>query len=208
MDIHLVTKANAHVYSDELDAFFAARYKIYVEEKGWMPANPEHREMDQFDTGHAHYMIGLENGRVIAGSRFVATIYPHLLGEVFAYTCAQEPLIGPTVAEWTRGFILPEYRGSSVMSEFCAAVMEWCLDEGVTHVGGIQEVYWLPLWRRFGWVFKPIGEPVEIDGDTCVPGFCEVSKEALSKVRRRAGLTESNLIRRGPQVAFVEQMVA
>lgn len=208
MEIFLVNKANAHLYEAELDAFFAARYHIYVEEKGWMPENPEHREKDQFDTDHAHYMIGIDTGRVIAGSRFVATIHPHLLSEVFPYTCTERPLVGASVAEWTRGFILPEFRGSSVMSEFCSAVMEWCLDEGVTHVGGIQEIYWLPLWRRFGWVFVPIGEPIEIDGDTCVPGYCEVSEAALEKVRRRAGLRCSNLIRRGPQLSFVEQGVS
>lgn len=41
MKIYLVTSANAHLYPDELEAFFRARYRIYVEEKGWMPKNKE-----------------------------------------------------------------------------------------------------------------------------------------------------------------------
>lgn len=206
MDVHVVTADNADLYRAELEGFFRARHKIYVEEKGWMPPSPDGLEKDQFDTPLATYMIGLDNGRVIAGSRFLPTHVPHLLSEVFPHLCTQGLMTSPTVAEWTRGFILSEFRGGEgvpIMAQFCCAVMEYCLAEGITHVGGIQEIYWLPLWRRFGWKFKPLGEPAEIDGTLCVPGYCEVSEEALANVRRRAKLDKTNLIRRGPVRPFL-----
>lgn len=209
MDVHLVSAENAYLYRDELEGFFKARYKIYVEEKGWMPENAEKMERDQFDTPAAFYMIGVQDGRVIAGSRFLPTHRPHLLSEVFPNLVdpARE-LRGPQIAEWTRGFILSEFRGGSgvpIMANFCCAVMEYCLEEGITMVGGIQEIYWLPLWRRFGWAFKPVGEPSEIDGTLCVPGYCEVAEEALISVRKRAKLEQSNLIRKGPIRPFLSE---
>jgi acyl-homoserine lactone synthase len=207
MDVHVVTSDNAYLYGAELDGFFRARHKIYVEEKKWMPASADGWERDQFDTKAATYMIGVDNGRVIAGSRFLPTSGPHLLGEIFPHLCTLGGVLSDArVAEWTRGFILPEFRGGEgvpVMAQFCCAVMEYCLDESISRVGGIQEIYWLPLWRRFGWNFLAIGEPSEIDGTLCVPGYCEVSEEALAGVKRRAKLDKSNLIRRGPVRPFL-----
>lgn len=206
MQVHIVTEKNQHLYEDMLNAFFRARYEIYVKEKGWMPESPDGLEKDQFDTQSATYLIGELDGRVIAGSRFVPTAEPHLLSEVFPHLCTQGLVRDPRVAEWTRGFILPEFRGGNglpVMALFCSAVMEWSLQEGITEIGGIQEVFWLPLWKRFGWTFRALGEPSKIDGDFCVPGFCEVSTDALAKVRRRANLTQTNLVQKGPRRPFI-----
>lgn len=210
MKVHVVTCLNSKQYSDVLESFFRIRYDIYVREKKWMPENDEGIEKDQFDTDDATYLIGVEGDRVIAGSRFVPTSKPHLLSEVFGHLCTKEKICDPHVAEWTRGFILPEFRGGAgkpVMAEFCVAVMQWAIEEGVTGVGGIQEVFWLPLWRRFGWSFEATGEASEIAGDTCVPGFCAVSEIALANVRRRARIEHDNLVRSGPQKPFVETRV-
>ncbi len=93
--------------------------------------------------------------------------------------------------------MIDEEIGMLIKAQFCTAAMEYRLGEGINQIGGIQELYWLPLWKRFGWVVHVIGEPSEIDGDICVPAYFDVSEDALNDVRRRANLDHSILVRRG-----------
>ena len=203
MQVHVISNANKADYASELDELFRIRHRIYVEEKRWREPSADGRELDQFDTEHAVHLVGIRDGRLIAGSRFIPTTQPHLLSEVFPHLCTLKGVIrDPAVFEWTRGFIAPEFRetgGLLIKAQFCTAVMEYCLREGITQIGGIQELYWLPLWKRFGWVVRIIGEPSEIDGDICVPAFFDVSQEALSGVRRRANLDRSILVHKKSQ---------
>ena len=55
--------------------------------------------------------MGIRNGQIIAGSRFIPTTEPHLLSEVFPHLCTRNGVVRDSaVFEWTRGFIIPEYR--------------------------------------------------------------------------------------------------
>ena len=209
MDVHVITDANKAAYAAELDQLFRIRHRIYVEEKKWRAASEDGREIDQFDTEHAINLVGIQDGRIIAGSRFIPTTEPHLLSEVFPHLCTRVGVVrDAAVFEWTRGFIVPEFRetaGLLIKAQFCAAVMEYCLGEGIQQIGGIQELYWLPLWKRFGWTVHVIGEPSEIDGEICVPAYFDVSEDALNGVRRRARLDRSILVHRRPQESPVQR---
>lgn len=205
MQVHVVNRTNAHLNGDMLTGFFHARHDIYVNEKGWMPPAEDGLEFDQYDTDDATYLIGVEDGRVITGSRFIPTTRPHMLLDIFSHAC-QRQIVEPDVAEWTRGFLIEGLRANGPCKRkaiHCAATMEWCLSEGVTLVGGIQEIYWMPLWRYLGWTVQKLGEPTLIDGDWCVAAYMEVSEEALAKTRRRIKLDHSPLVRRGDIEPFV-----
>ena len=199
-EVHVVNAANAQHYQTELIEFFRIRHDIYVIEKGWRPAASDCFEFDQYDTDAATYLIGLdEKGRVITGSRFVPTDLPHLLLDIFPHAVSRR-IEDRTVGEWTRGFIVPHLResgGISIKAHFCAAVQEWGLREGIGAVGGIQEIYWLPLWKRLGWTVNIIGDRLLIDDEWCVAAYFDVSEEAYAKTKARAKLTVSNLRQRG-----------
>lgn len=207
MQIHVVHAANRHLYVDELAAFFHARYKIYVLEKSWRDTNEIALEIDQFDNDDATYLIGIENGVVMTGTRLVPTHRPHLLSEIFPQMC-DISVRQPDVAEWTRGFIIPEYRERGiglVKGQFCGTVMEYCLKEGITRVGGVQDLYWLPVWKRYSWNVKPIGQPAEIDGRWCVAAYFDVTPEARDHALRSGKLTRSILVEQGPHKPFIEE---
>jgi acyl-homoserine lactone synthase len=201
MQVHVVHSENQHLYQSELNQFFKLRHDIYVDEKHWREPSPDGMERDQFDTDIATYFIGIRDGEVIAGSRLIPTDFPHLLSEVFPHACN----LGGVpryqhYAEWTRGFIVKSARdqlGLKVKAASCAAIMEYCLQENITMVGGIQEMYWLPLWRRLGWTVNFVGTPLEIDNTWCVAAYFDVSRAALSSARRRAGVATSNLTHAG-----------
>lgn len=208
MLVHVITKANSHLYARELEQFFRIRHQIYAVDLKWVPESPSGLEYDQFDIDEAVYLLGVVDGKVITGSRFTPTHLPHMLSVVFPHLCTRNGGIihSPQVAEWTRGFVVPEYReglGVRLKAQFCHAVMEYFLDEGVTKIGGIQEIYWLSLWRRFGWEVSVHGEPENFNGRMWVPAYFDVSEAAAAGAARWGKLDHSILVRQGDQVPFV-----
>lgn len=201
MLVHVVHDDNKSLYQSELDQFFRLRHDIYVDEKHWRDPSPDGYEKDQFDTSSATYFLGMRDGEVIAGSRLIPTDLPHLLSEVFPHSCN----LGGVpryynYAEWTRGFIVKSARdslGLKIKAASCAAIMEYCVQENIEKVGGIQEMYWLPLWRRLGWHVNFSGTPLEIDDTWCVAAYFDVSRAALNSARLKAGISTSNLVHEG-----------
>lgn len=205
MHVHVVTAANRHLYPDELDQFFRERHRVFVEEKHWRDDDGSGREIDQFDTDEATYLIGIENDRVMTGTRLIPTDRPNLTGDVFRELHFGAPVRDPRVADWTRGFISPEYRERGIgpiKGAFCSAVMDYCLEEGITWIGGLQDAVWQRLWRQFGWRTEAYGPPVRIEGRLCVVAYMEVSHAARDGAARNAGTTSSLLVRRGPERPF------
>lgn len=208
MQVHVVTKANSHLYGQELEQFFRVRHQIYAVDLKWVPESPTGLEYDQFDIDEAVYMLGIIEGRVITGSRFTPTHLPHMLSEAFPHLCTRNGGIirSPRVAEWTRGFVIPEYREGlqvKLKAQFCYAVMEYFLEEGVTRIGGIQEIFWLALWKRFGWSVSVHGVPADFNGRAWVPAYFDVTKEARDGAARWGKLNGSILVRKGPEQPFV-----
>lgn len=201
MDVHIVTCANRHLYSDAFDQFLVERHKIYAEELKWVPLAADRRETDPFDTDRAVYFLGIEGGRVLAGSRLVPTDGPHMLSEEFPHLCTRSGglIRRADVYEWTRGFVTREAReaNSKIVYHFCAAVMEWALDEGLSMIGGIQRTDWLALWKRMGWKVYLHGEPHYFGNEPWVPAYFDVSEHALEGARKRSGVSAAILIRRG-----------
>lgn len=206
MQVHVVHSENQNLYQSEIEQFFRLRHDIYVDEKNWREASPDGFEKDQFDDDTATYFIGIRDGEVIAGSRLIPADYPHLLSEVFPHACNLGGVPRHNnFAEWTRGFIIKSARdafGLKIKAASCAAIMEYCINENIAQVGGIQEVYWLPLWRRLGWTVNFVGTPLEIDATWCVAAYFEVSRAALNSARTRAGISASNLSHLGQYRPF------
>jgi acyl-coenzyme A synthetase/AMP-(fatty) acid ligase len=79
-EIHVVRRANAHLYSAELDGYFRARHTVYVKERGWKDLDrPGGRDIDQFDTADAIHLLAIDQSRVVGGHRFNPTTGPTLL---------------------------------------------------------------------------------------------------------------------------------
>lgn len=206
MEFHVINATNAHLYLDVLDRFFKVRHDIYVGEKGWREPDPIGREIDQFDTPAATYIVGLDNGTVVAGSRLIPTTAPTMLSDVFPHLAdGAQVTRRADIAEWTRGFVVPSHRGKDlkVTSRVCGTVMDYCLREGITSVGGVQDAYWLPLWRRYGWTVQRLGDFHEIAGRKCLAAFCHVSEFARDMALIRGGLIRSPLVHEGPYQPFI-----
>ncbi|MET3899911.1 acyl-homoserine lactone synthase [Devosia sp. UYZn731] len=194
----VVDHTNAARHSQQLDHFHYQRHRVYAEELGWVPATQSRREFDAFDTEDAVYILVLDHGEFVAGSRLIPTDKPHLASTVFPDTFTLAPIIrSAEVLEWTRGFIIPERRSRGsvrLLAASCAAVMEYCLRHGHRQVGGMQDKKWLPLWAKLGWRVHIHGEPRMIEGQPWLPAYFDVTEGALDNANILAGLDASILL--------------
>jgi len=207
IEAHVVTSENLSHYTEEWEQYLRWRHTIYVEEKKWRPARADGRELDQFDTPDATYILGIEDGEIVTAARLIPTDKPHLVSEVFPHMCEVAGLPRrPDWAEWTRTYVLPHRRTAGrrgILTQICCAVMEYCLDEGIRYAGGIQETYFLPQWKMLNWRVKPLGLPQLVDQEWCVVAYLECSEMALENARKVLGTSRSLLVRRGEQPPFV-----
>jgi acyl-homoserine lactone synthase len=207
ISVHVVQSCNRHLYEREFDEFLRRRHDYFVKKKRWRPESPDGREIDQFDTDAATYLLGIEDGRVVTSCRLIPTNEPHLVSEVFPDFCEMHGVPRrPDWAEWTRTFVATEQHGlgrRGTLTQLCCAVMEYALSEGLTAVGGIQETYFLPQHKMLGWTVRPMGMAREVNGEFYIVAYIDVTEEALKRARRVLGIDHSLLVRKGEQRPFI-----
>jgi acyl-homoserine lactone synthase len=200
--IQVITKDNRTYYSDVLDEYFRLRHKVFVEERGWHDLRrPDGREMDAYDNDHATYLIALDKGRVIGGLRLYPTLLPHMISEAFPHLVKERgALTGATILECTRYFIVKERRTGRTDCRLLAAFQQFCLEEGITEVTAVVEMWWLPRWHQAGFKVRPLGMPTLVEGQPCIVAAIRISEESLERVSRLASLRGS-FLSRDPRVS-------
>jgi acyl-homoserine lactone synthase len=133
---------------------------------------------------------------------------PHMLADVFAHLAQRTLLRRPDVLEWTRYFVVRERRFGRTDWRLLAAVQAYCLEEGISELTAVVEMWWLPRWQQAGFRTRPLGLPQLVEGQPTVAMSIEVNPEALASVRHRGGLKNPDLVRHGLAPAAGQQSVA
>ncbi len=188
--VHTIHAGNRHLYEDVLDQHHRIRHDIYVGERKWMDLErPDGREIDQFDTDQAVYLLGIEPGKGVGGgSRLVPTLEPHLMSEVFPELANVRGLPrADNIFEWTRIFVIPAKREGGRLCKaagiiYCS-ILEFCLSQNVNQLSVVCEAYWIPRLIALGWNPVLLGEPIMKDGMSIVGITCDMTEEALDKTR-------------------------
>lgn len=201
--VHVVDAANCDRYADFIEQHYRIRHDIYVGERRWMElARPDGRDVDQFDTDDATYLLGIEPGRgVVAGSRLVPTLKPHLMSEVFPELANVRGLPrSPDILEWTRIFVVPSRREDGRLCKsagimYCA-MLEFCIQQRIRQLSVVCEAYWIPRFSGLGWNPRSLGLPIEREGMTIVGITLDVTEAALAKTRSMYGIEQEVLATR------------
>jgi len=206
--IHIVTAENRAGYEAILDEYFRLRHEIFVGERGWRDLErPDGRDMDRYDNDRATYLIALDNGRVIGGLRLYPTLLPHMISESFAHLVrGRDVLSGPSILECTRYFIVKERRTGRTDCRLLAAFQQFCLEEGITEVTAVVEMWWLPRWQQAGFKVRPLGLPTMVEGQPCIAAAIQISEDSLRHVSRLAGLRGSCLVRAAGASVFADRV--
>lgn len=189
IQVHAIHAGNRHHYEDQIEEHYRIRHDIYVGERKWMGLErPDGREVDQFDTDKAVYLLALEDGRVVGGSRLVPTLEPHLMSDVFPELAQVRGLPrAADIYEWTRIFVIPAKREGGRLCKtaglvYCA-LLEFSLSRRLRQLSVVCEAYWIPRLAQLGWTPRPLGTPIHKDGMTVVGITCDMTEEALDRTR-------------------------
>lgn len=152
-----------------LRSMFAARKSVFVDLLKWdVPVVDGSYEVDQFDNGHATYIVLADgDGEHLGSARLLPTMHPHILDSFFAELCDTAPPRGPAVQEITRFCLDRRLRARQrrpVRDTLVMALAEHALARGITAYSAIAELAWLQQILAFGWRCRPLGLPREIGG--------------------------------------------
>ncbi|MDJ1157571.1 acyl-homoserine-lactone synthase [Chelatococcus sp. SYSU_G07232] len=204
--IHVITAGNRSLYASELAQHHLIRHEIFVKERGWSALDrPDGRELDGYDTDETIYLLALDEGRVVGGHRLFPTTRPHMLSEVFPALVAQKVPSAPDVYEWSRFFIVRERRSGRTYLRLMAAVQQLCLEEGISSITAVIEMWWLPRFHEAGFVVHPLGLPQPVEGVATAAVMIEIREESLARVRQLGDLPASVLVRRGDSPPLVRR---
>ncbi|WP_158502406.1 acyl-homoserine-lactone synthase [Vitiosangium sp. GDMCC 1.1324] len=198
--IHAIHAGNRHLYEEALEQHYRIRHDIYVGERMWMELErPDGREVDQFDTDKAVYLLGIEPGKgVVGGSLLVPTLEPHLMSDVFPELANKRGLPrAHDIFEWTRIFVVPAKREAGRLSKaagivYCG-ILEFCLSQGIRQLSVVCEDYWIPRLLALGWNPVLLGDALLKDGMAIVGITCDMTEEALAKTRSTYSIDDSVL---------------
>ena len=206
--IHVITDENKAGYEAILDEYFRLRHEVFVGERGWRDLErSDGRDVDAYDNDQATYLVALDDGRVIGGLRLYPTLLPHMISESFAHLVkGRDVLCGSTILECTRYFIVRERRMDRTDCRLLAAFQQFCLEEGVTEVTAVVEMWWLPRWQQAGFKVRPLGLPTVIEGQPCIAAAIQISEDSLRHVSRLAGLHGSCPVRATAAPALVDRV--
>jgi len=195
--IQVINADNRSYHADILEEYYRHRHNVFVGERGWRDiARPDGRDIDAYDNENATYLIALDRNRVVGGLRLYPTLLPHMISEIFSHLTERHGVLrGAGILECTRYFVIKERRTGRVDCKLLAAFQEFCLEEGVTEVTAVVEMWWLPRWQQAGFKVRPLGLPAMIEGQPCIAAAIRISQDSLDHVRRLAGLRGSCLIR-------------
>lgn len=202
--IHVITAENRKLYEKELLEHHRIRHDIYVRDNGWKHLTVEDgRESDQFDNDDTIYLLAIEDGRVVGGSRFMPTMRPHLLSDVFPSLAEVRGVPrSPDIFEWTRLFAVAERRdhgaaAACVTGKVLCGGLEFLMGEEATGFTIVTEAWWLARTLSWGWKLTPLGLPGLIEGEWLVASQVKVDQETLLATRKRYGIEEPVLVRQG-----------
>lgn len=198
--IYVVDQRNRKAFSSQLEAMFRLRYRIYVEQRGWRAlARTDGREIDQFDTSDAVYLLGLDDsGEITAGLRLIPTLKPHLMRDIFSHLVSwgQVPS-DPRIYEATRCFVVegdPGERSKHAAGEIFCAAFEYGLSNGLTHISLVCDAFFIPMMLENGWGIRPLGLPTPYDEGSCIAVLIEVSARSVFSTRAQRKMIPNPLV--------------
>ena len=194
--VHIITRDNEQLHQDKLEQYFRLRHEIFVKERGWLDLQrSDGREVDSYDNENAIYLLAIDRESVVGGQRLYPTLLPHMISEVFAHVAERGIPRASHIFEWTRYLVVKERRMGRTDCRLLAAIQQFCLEEGITEVTAVVEMWWLPRWQQAGFKVRPLGLPTVIEGQSCIAASIQISQASLDHVRRLAGLRGSSIVR-------------
>ena len=201
--ITLIEGVNRSSYAQTLDTMFRGRAAIFGERLGWDVIVKDGREVDVYDDENPLYLVhrGANPGEVYGSLRLMPTTGRTLLTDVFADKFSEPVNVrSPLIWEGTR-FCVHDEDGPRTASgvhrttvELFLAMCEVGLRVGLSHIIAIYDPRLVPIYKRIGWSPEPLGQSDYFPHGRIFVGLWEISEQALTAMRDRAGIEGSVIV--------------
>lgn len=211
--VRAIDRSNRHLYRNHLEQHFHLRHDIYIGERGWRDLErPDGREIDAFDNDDAIYLLGITaDDRVVAGSRLIPSLKPHLMSEVFPQLAPNGVPRKFDLFEWTRIFVIPALRRSGhpclAAGLMYCSLLEYCLQQSIRRLSIVCETFWIDRLTRLGWQPKPLGPSIHYQGESIIGITVEMSVNACEMTRRAYDINHSVLWMKQPMGSATQKSI-
>ena len=208
--IHVVTIANQHLYARQLDEMFRMRHEFYVRQRGWTNlTSTDGRETDEFDNGHAVYLMNLDRyGSILATFRLNPTTTPYLLGDKLPEYLEGEAPRSEEIWDLTRWMVAPHARRKSsdqiadAQKFLLCGVMEFAVSRGATALTCLMDTVFVDRIAKV-WPATPLGPELDFEDGKgrAIAVRLEAGPHVLVSTRQKTGIYDSVLFEIGAEPA-------
>lgn len=171
---------------------YLLRRKTFLERLDWKVECVEGMEKDQFDNKNTTYLLGMYDGQLLCGARFIDSSRPTMISEIFHEYF--DGIMLPTdipCCEVSRLFLDKERRDSGSMRSlpiskvlFLAMVI-YCLKKQYKGMFAVVSRGMYTIFRRANWKIKVVQKGVSEKGETIyyifMPASLSVIEDIISK---------------------------
>ncbi len=197
--LHVITARNRHSYVREIDSMHRDRKRVFVDRLKWdLRVFDGEREVDQFDTDDAVYIMEADNRHHLASLRLLPTTKPHLLGDIFPFLCKGDVPRGEDIWELTRLCITPDVdkaEAAGLRGIVWLGALRYAFARGIHKFTGVTHAQFLSQVLAAGLHVEPLGLPQVYRGDLIGAHIVHISPDDLKrerdKLRERARHAEA-----------------
>jgi acyl-homoserine lactone synthase len=196
--LHIVGNDNRDREHRVLRSMFEARKRVFVDLLKWdLPVLAGKYELDQFDDGHATYLVVADpQDNHLASARLLPTVRPALLDSLYPDLVEGEIPQGRHVFEITR-FCLSRGAGARLRREardtLLVGLAEYALGNGITEYTGVAELSWFEQITTFGWDCIGLGNPREHDGRLLTALHIRVDDTTVGKLAAKGIVSDTTI---------------
>jgi acyl-homoserine lactone synthase len=189
--VFIANAENRCLFGPDLEEMHRQRKVVFVDRAGWQIPVLADRETDAYDRTDTVYLLAKDqpDGCLLASSRLLTTMAPHLMSDLFAATCRDGVPRGPTIWEVSRFCTAPVIRDRArrlqLLWEMSCAVMETALVYGIEQVVFVASRALLPLTMACGWDARALGASVREAGDEITAVIAAITPAGLRRARER-----------------------
>lgn len=188
----LIVSGHERRTDPRFDAMFHDRKRVFIDKLGWELSAIDGREVDEFDTDAATYLLALEPGtqRHMASVRLLPTTRSHLMDTVFAHLCEDAIPRGPRVFEMSRLCSNPDLApdvGALARLRLLLSLIEYAVENDIDELTAVCEIKFLSKLLAVGWDCRPLGAPQMVAGALTGALSIRVRADTLAILHDRFG---------------------
>ena len=194
--LQLITADRYNEFTDELTEMHRMRYRVFKERLGWDVETAGDMEIDEFDALMPSYLILRgHNGCLMGCVRFLPSTGPTMLHDAFPALLPNGPITGSAEVWESSRFALDLHadapKGAGALAiptyELFAGMVEFGLAHRLTKILTVTDVRMERILRRAQWPLDRLGPARAIGNTMAVPGYLDVSNQALARLRSLGG---------------------